>query len=920
MDRRSFLHLVGLLCGSGAAAACSRDGRTRLVSALVPPDDGSVPGKATWHATTCTECPAGCGMKVRIREGAAVKAEGLANHPISRGGLCVRGQASLWRLAHPKRLRTPLVRAGGTLRAATWEEAYGTIAAALAAGGARRHAYLGGRVHGALARALAEAEGPLGLERLPAFEPFSHAALRAAYGRLLGVADLPRIDLSKADALLSVGADLLETFVDPVGFAAQWAGARLGHRWWHVEPHLSLTGANAGERLAVRPGSEPHLLAWLLARMQPVARNPLPARAAAAIPQLPIADVARATGIAANRLEALSAGLGSATAPLVVAGGVSTADGTGEAVAGLATLLNWTLGGIGKGADLARPLGWDSVGSLLDLRRLGERLERGEIGVLFVSRADPLRHAPPAWELGRKLGGASLRVGMGDLLDATLAEMDVVLPLSHALESWDELEPRPGLRAALRPAVAPFGDTRAEGEIWLELRQRRGGPPGATWQERLFADWRARHDDEALRAIARDGFAVAEPSARRVALDAGAAEAFLKELRLQAPPTGPALVVAPSIRGFDGRSRPLDLLQEVPDPLSTVSWGPWVSVSVADAARMKLADGDEVRLADGPWSVELPARVQPGLAEGVYLVQRDVLERPPGEPDPRTGEASCVRAGLQVARTGRARKLPYLSGSPSQHGRGLIPDPRHRTERTERVSLYPDHVHPDHRWAMVIDVDRCTGCGACAAACYVENNVPVVGATDHVQGREMSWLRIEPFYDEAGGVEFLPMLCQQCHYAPCEPVCPVYASYHNPEGLNVQVYNRCVGTRYCSHNCPYKVRRFNWWNHEVQAPLERLRNPDLSVRTRGMMEKCTFCVQRIRAAKDVAKDEGRRVRDGEVVPACAQSCPTSAIVFGDLADPASRVARLQGVDGSWRVFEELGTEPSVRYRRGGGEG
>jgi molybdopterin-containing oxidoreductase family iron-sulfur binding subunit len=264
--------------------------------------------------------------------------------------------------------------------------------------------------------------------------------------------------------------------------------------------------------------------------------------------------------------------------------------------------------------------------------------------------------------------------------------------------------------------------------------------------------------------------------------------------------------------------------------------------------------------------------------------------------------------------------MPWLSGSPSQHGRGLIPDPIHRKKPTEVVSLYAPHAHPEHRWTMAIDVSRCIGCGACAAACYVENNVPATGADEHLRGREMSWLRLEPFYDTAGGVDFLPMLCQQCHYAPCEPVCPVYAAYHNPEGLNVQVYNRCIGTRYCSNNCPYKVRRFNWWDHRVEAPLDRLRNPDLSIRGRGVMEKCTFCVQRITAAKDHAKDEGRPVRDGEVVPACAQSCPTTAIAFGDLNDASSRVASLVKVAGSWRVLEELGTEPSVHYHRGGSGG
>jgi molybdopterin-containing oxidoreductase family iron-sulfur binding subunit len=216
---------------------------------------------------------------------------------------------------------------------------------------------------------------------------------------------------------------------------------------------------------------------------------------------------------------------------------------------------------------------------------------------------------------------------------------------------------------------------------------------------------------------------------------------------------------------------------------------------------------------------------------------------------------------------------------------------------------------------MAVDLDRCNGCAACVAACHVENNVPAAGKADHLKGREMSWLRIEPFY-EKGEVEFLPMLCQQCDNAPCESVCPVFAAYHNPEGLNVQVYNRCVGTRYCSNNCPYKVRRFNWWQHRWPEPTDRMRNPDVQVREVGMMEKCTFCIQRIRAAKDKARDEARKVRDGEFTTACAQSCPTGALTFGNILDKESGVSRLAGSGRAYRVFEFLGTEPSVHYLRG----
>jgi molybdopterin-containing oxidoreductase family iron-sulfur binding subunit len=226
-------------------------------------------------------------------------------------------------------------------------------------------------------------------------------------------------------------------------------------------------------------------------------------------------------------------------------------------------------------------------------------------------------------------------------------------------------------------------------------------------------------------------------------------------------------------------------------------------------------------------------------------------------------------------------------------------------------SLSPEHRHPVHRWGMAIDLDACSGCNACVAACYAENNVPVVGAEALQRSRTMSWLRIERFV--GSDVRFIPVLCQHCDHAPCETVCPVYATYHTDEGLNAQIYNRCVGTRYCSNNCPYKVRRFNWFEPEFPEPLHLQLNPDVTVRSVGVMEKCTFCVQRIQEGKDRAKDESRNVRDGEIVPACAQTCPGQAIVFGDLNDPASRVAQIGRDARAYRLFDDLNTRPAVTY-------
>jgi len=234
-----------------------------------------------------------------------------------------------------------------------------------------------------------------------------------------------------------------------------------------------------------------------------------------------------------------------------------------------------------------------------------------------------------------------------------------------------------------------------------------------------------------------------------------------------------------------------------------------------------------------------------------------------------------------------------------------------------RVGFYKLHPHPEHRWGMVIDLQKCTGCGACVVGCYAENNIPVVGKKIVMQGREMAWISIQAYYGEENKITdrvlFLPMLCQQCDDAPCEPVCPVYATYHTPQGLNAQIYNRCVGTRYCSNNCPYKARRFNWFSWKWPEPLNWQLNPDITVRSKGVMEKCTFCIQRIVEAENKAKDEGRKVRDGEIIPACAQTCPTGAITFGDLKDEKSLVSRLSKDERGYHVLEELNTRPAITY-------
>ena len=926
MKRRDFLRVLGVLTGSSLFSSCESGGqRNRFVSSILPPEEGIIPGEARYSPSTCTECPAGCGLSVKLREGWPIKLEGAPGHPVNDGGLCVRGQASLTRLYHPGRIASPMLQNGaGKFQEISWEKAFSLVSDALAAsrGARRKNLYLSGRTTGSLSRLIGTFCGKLGIERLPEFEVFSHAAVKEANGLLFGERDVPHYRIENADLLLTIGADILETHVSPVAYARKLSRARTERdfRWFHVEPHLSLTGANADRRLAVLPGREAVLLAYLLRQIlkRGPRRNRLPPWVVGVLPRFSVESASAATGIPAADLREVEDRMTRARFPLVIAGGVSTSHPGGLEVAAVAGLIQWVTGQIPGLVDFSRAEGSGGVGAFPAMENLATLLERDEVGVLFLSRTNPVFSLPKGDLFRKNLGKARLSVGMGDLFDETMREVDLVLPLSHSLESWGDAEPRRGILSLMKPALAPLRDTYSEGEILLRLAEQVSGERIArSYREYLFDAWGRRFGGKRREEFLARGYVEESLPRRRVSLNGRRAATLLKGMRSGWEPGGPVLLLAPSLRTFDGRSRGLPLLSEIPDPLTTISYGRWLSVSPETAGRMGLREKDEVTVSSAGWSEALPVKVQKGLPDGLCVAFRDVFASLPLRTEERTGGAVEYVDGIGIAKTGRRVALPILSGSPSQQGRGLIPDrsPKDEKHHHGRESLYPEHAHEEYRWAMVIDLARCNGCSACVAACHIENNVPIVGKRDHLKGREMSWLRIEPFYD-AEGVAFLPMLCQQCHAAPCETVCPVYAAYHNPEGLNVQVYNRCVGTRYCSNNCPYKVRRFNWFWHRREKPLDRMQNPDLEARGPGVMEKCTFCIQRIRAAKDAAKDEARKVRDGEVTTACAQSCPTGAIAFGNLLDPESEVYRLAHSGRAYRVFEGLGTDPSVYYLSG----
>jgi molybdopterin-containing oxidoreductase family iron-sulfur binding subunit len=792
-------------------------------------------------------------------------------------------------------------------------------------------------------RAFLRAAGAGPRERV-VLEPLDPAPLREAGRLLFGRPELPAWELASARSVVSFGADFLETWHSPVELArglaegrARAGGDRTRLTW--IGPRLSLTGASADRWVRVRAGGElPLALALLREVTSPrAALADVPPALRALHPELEAlapADLAARAGVGEAEVALLAAELLRRRPSALLGPGPASQGPEATQLAAVLLLLNLALGNVGRTVRYGQDPLVDPPSSAAEVDALLADAAAGAVDVLLVHHADLAGALPAALRVPQALAKVGLVVSFALRPDATTAHAHLVLPDHHTLEALGDVTPRRGVVALVQPVMTPLHDTRPASQVLLETGQKlEGGAAALPWSD--FAALVRERDAERAReagapasreAFQRGGRYEPPPAPPPVKLSPGALVRVtaIPPAAAHATPGELDLVLFPTALRGDGRGADLPWLREIPDALSTVSWTAWAELSPATAARLRVAQGDLVAVETATGRAELPVYVYPGLRDdaiGVPLGGPEALAVAPALRD-AAGARALASSRARVTRVGPpASPLPVLEGSPYQHGREIVPVaaasgvPVARAEAAPR--MVPEPKHPEHRWAMAIDLDRCTGCEACVVACFAENNVPVMGPEAAVLGRYMGWLRIERYLGEEPGaaldVRLLPMMCQQCTNAPCEPVCPVFATYHTAEGLNAQVYNRCVGTRYCSNNCPYKVRTFNWRDTRFERPLDLQLNPDVTVRSRGVMEKCTFCVQRIRAGEDRARADGRPVADGEIVPACAQTCPTRAITFGDANDPGSRVSQLARGPRGFRALEELGTQPAVTY-------
>jgi MoCo/4Fe-4S cofactor protein with predicted Tat translocation signal len=948
VGRRQFLRLMGASLALAGLTACTRQPAELIVPYVRKPEE-IVPGKPLYFATAMPLGGVATGVLVESHEGRPTKIEGNPDHPASLGATNAFAQASILGLYDPDRAQT--ITNYGEIR--PWSSFVAELLAALSEQSMSAGAGLRLLTETVTSPTLADQLRRL-LKDFPAarwhqYEPAGSDGARMgaqlAFGRPVNTI----YHFDKADVILSLDSDFLSCGPASLRYAREFTAKRRleggnseMNRLYVVESTPSNTGAIADHRLPLLPSQIERLARTLAARL-----GALPESA-------PGADYT-ANG---DWITALINDLQKARGRSIVIAG----DYQSPAVHALAHAINHTLGNVGTTVTYTDPIEAypdqeQAVDHINSLRELVQDMDAGRVELLIIVGGNPVYTAPADLNFAEALKKVKLRIHLSLYSDETSQLCHWHIPEAHYLESWSDARAYDGTATIIQPLIKPLYQGKTAHELLAVFSNQ---PERSSydivreyWKKQVPAGdfekfWRrALHDG----VVANTAF-----PAKSVALKPDWTSALVA--LPQVPSEGLEVVFRPDPTVHDGRFANNGWLQELPKPLTKLTWDNAALISPATAERFNLSYkisqkggehgqvfADLVELEYQGRKLRVPIWIVPGQVDNCVTLHLGYGRKRAGKVGTGAGfNANSLRSsnapwsghGLLLRRTGARYSIACTQFHHNMEGRDPVrastleeyrrhPDfAKREDDKPHLPSLYPEHKYEGYAWGMAIDLNACIGCNACVVACQAENNIPVVGKAQVEAGREMHWLRIDRYYRSDPQkpatytnpeTYFQPVPCMHCENAPCEVVCPVAATVHSAEGLNDMVYNRCVGTRYCSNNCPYKVRRFNFllYSDWYTPSLKLMRNPQVSVRSRGVMEKCTYCVQRINHAKMEAEKEGRRVRDGEIVTACAAVCPAQAIVFGDINDPNSRIARLKAEPRNYALLAELNTRPRTTY-------
>ena len=973
-SRRDFLKMMGFSVAAASLAACEAPIRKAIPYVVKPLDaDAGIPN---YYASSYVNGGDYCSVVVKVRDGRPIKIDGNTLSSVSKGGTSAQVEASVLSLYDNFRLRGPRVNGKDT----DWETIDKEVTAKLGDIAAK-----GGQIRIVSNTILSPSTKAI-IEKFKAkypttthvqYDPVSYYGILKANEESFGVAQIPSYDFSKAKLIVSVGADFLGTWLSPIEFTKGYGATREisedkrdMSRHYQFESNLSLTGANADYRGLMKPSQEAAVLTQIY---NIVAGN-------------------SAVDSGVNHVEkAAKELLENKGASLVVSGS------NNKEVQVLVNEINNLLGNYGSTIHTSLPINFRQGNDEAMATFVSEAKEGKVDGVIFYN-CNPVYDHPAGADLAAALKKITLSVSTSYTPDETASAVAYMAPDHHYLESWNDFEPKPNRFSLSQPAITPLFKSRQAQESFLtwagEANVEYYTILNENWKNWFYAKQTAALDFQSFwDKCLYEGVYEVTSEPKELTFTSHVDDA-LANVSKNAKEGDYELVIYESYAIGNGSQANNPLLQELPDPITKATWDHYVTVSQADGKKLGLkADAEGftklVTITIDGKSIALPALIQPGQAPGSIGVALGYGRTSVGEvakglginlyPFVSTvnGSLNYTAAGVNVSATSDDFQLAQTQTHQTYMGRASViqesvlsefkknpaagreyPKISNWDEKVDpsSLSLWKGHEYKNHYWGMAIDLNTCTGCASCVVACNVENNVALVGKQEVINRREMHWLRIDRYYSSDAlpedykaaeiasanpEVVFQPMMCQHCNNAPCETVCPVAATTHSTEGLNQMTYNRCIGTRYCANNCPYKVRRFNWFkyhdnqqfyqsNPAMNTDLGRMvLNPEVTVRSRGVMEKCSFCVQRIQTGKLTAKKERRPLKDGEVVTACQAACTTGAIVFGDMNNPESNISKLlkiesdpkrpYGIDKkignprAYRVLEEIGVKPNIFY-------
>lgn len=958
--RRDFLKFLGFGIATASLAACEAP-INKTIPYLINPEE-IVPGVANWYASTFADGNDYCSIVVKTREGRPIKIEGNTLSKVTKGGTNARVQASVLSLYDSARLKGPM--ASGVLT--SWDNIDKLITDKLKgiASDKKNIRILSSTIISpSTKKVIADFIAKYPTTKHITHDAVSYSAMVTANQESFGASVIPTYNFDKANIVVSFGADFLVNWISPIEHANQYiqnrklSGKKNMSRHIQFESILSVTGSNADLRIPIKPSHEAATLLSLYNKLSGDTSN------TSSLPH-------------GAKIEAVAKELWNNKGKALVVSGTNDVQ-----VQNLVNAINSILDSYGNTIDLSTPY-YLKQGNDKAVMDLMEEMDKGEVGALILYNTNPVYTLPRGEQFKKALNKVELKISFADRVDETADVRGFfICPDSHYLESWNDAEPKKGHFSLAQPTIAPIFQTRQAQESLLRWSGNTTNYHAYIqnyWKENIFP-----HQNKLL---SFDSFWVQ-------ALQDGVFEVTSTQTT-KAYKLNPSVISALQTKGSDYRIDGIELiiyekaglgngnqannpwLQELPDPVSKITWDNYLTMSPADMEgkfSMLLTgdrEADLVEITANGVTKKVPVYPQPGQAQGTIGLAFGYGRTNCGKAGNGVGVnaypfASFVNGNIQRVAYGVKISEPKgkyaLAATQTHHtmmGRAILKEttldryvvdpksgnppvliPTHEgPKKSTEVNLWDSHQKPNHLWGMAIDLNSCIGCGACVIGCQSENNIPVVGKEEVMRSREMHWIRIDRYYSsdaeekDLRGLEvasknpevaFQPVMCQHCNHAPCETVCPVAATTHSSDGLNQMAYNRCVGTRYCANNCPYKVRRFNWFKYSDNEQFDfnmnndlgkMVLNPDVVVRSRGVMEKCSLCVQRIQEGRLNAKKENRPIKDGEINTACAQACPTNAIVFGDYNDSDSRVSQLSKEERSYHLLEEIDTQPNVFYQ------